>query len=1134
MSTRSISDPTIKRLFAESKGVCAKCNGELFPERTNIAEICHIEAFSSGGSRFNKILKNDGKENEYDNLIVLCSNCHKLIDEKSNEDEYSVDFLRLLKENHIKNIITKSIEKFEDDKIIKIILDKFDSSIENELVQIKTLLQSISFNNCFILLQDKFKKRNAFVPSLENINYFFFSNSDIEIINKIKDGTALKIPQSYILEGPPSSGKTTIIIKLLNELPNLFQHFYISLNQDYNIDSIRRDLRYIQNFNAIIYIDDCHLNNNLACDIYNCCCNNPNLTIVLLYREIGEVEKLSDNGDNLFKDTVSQVFRIDPFGNQDEKIKALIENRKKIIIERTGIEAKVGNIDVIKKTINRNLLKLSLLLDEWEREPNFILENLNDNELNKFLFKRFLNTKYTKEEIIFLQTYTAVNTFEIAFRILDNTNLESQLLIDALVNKTKINEYEFFHSSFSNLLMLSILSNNSNFDLEYPNGLLQFYETTFKQYFKLLSEKSAQKYPDKIPFTLTKLIANRQFELYKFLVKDSEIKEHIINYFKHVTNLEQYSIFFKQISTSCSNQFEFYYNKLINESKVKQLVNLRFRDINDLRLILIILRKKSYPQFENTIYKLSILERRKILFSSRLNNIINSLNYIFDFDKKLVNFLIENFSVLDWLALMNKNTFSVVIKSLFFLRKIKDSEFIKQIARELDKEKVISNSKFDSIEQLAKSIKELANINKDLAIDFASLISENEIIEKIKSEPIRKVSKCLKELLEFKPVEVYKIVDNFNDNDLIAEFKKNNLSIIGKSLSDFFDINNNRIKKLVVKQEFQNLLLANLNIEDDAGKVAKLIADLKKIEPKSAQSFLSKITFEKIKVLVENASLQKIGEFIYNIFRTEGFSNLGVDIFLSIPSNIIASKAIDTKFGITNYDTPFSQLGNVNRDKAIEILELIDNKFFINQTVGFKPISVTKDYARKISFSFKSLYDLVPKKINQIIFEVFKSISFDKQIDSLSKTDLLHCYANFSIINIQLANNKFKNRVQNLTSEDIKDENLSAFSDGLRLLKSPLSLTKESFIVKSFEPHFLNYYKRFSPTQISITFINLSFIDKKYSFELLAKLDSEFIAKNIFAIKNVAKETGVLGEIRTVNNEFYEKLIGEIKKLKYK
>jgi hypothetical protein len=55
------------------------------------------------------------------------------------------------------------------------------------------------------------------------------------------------------------------------------------------------------------------------------------------------VSRVSESGYNLFEDTVSQIFRIDPFENQNEKIAALIENRRKIILETKNISASIVN-----------------------------------------------------------------------------------------------------------------------------------------------------------------------------------------------------------------------------------------------------------------------------------------------------------------------------------------------------------------------------------------------------------------------------------------------------------------------------------------------------------------------------------------------------------------------------------------------------------------------------------------------------------------------------------------------------------------------------------------------------------------------------------------------------------------------
>jgi hypothetical protein len=706
-------------------------------------------------------------------------------------------------------------------------------------------------------------------------------------------------------------------------------------------------------------------------------------------------------------------------------------------------------------------------------------------------------------------------------------------LIDALINKTEDNEFRFFHSSFSNLLLLSIISKETNFDLKYPNGIGEFFQISFKKYFTSLTNESTNKYPYKIAFSLTKLLVNRQIDLYKFLVKDQETQGQIINYFKDVADLNEHSLFLSQISSKCGNLFNYYYSVLINETKTKEIFAKKFETINELKTVAVIFKRKSPDYLKKIIHKLPQNECKKIILNSNLNDISNALHYFIDYDPVIPSLFTKCLNSHDWLALLNHNTVASVVKSLFIIKKIKGLNFINEISKQLDKEKIIANSKYESIEQIAKSIKELTSINRDLAKEFASLISENEISIKIQNQPIKKISKSLKELAEFKQTEIFNVVTNITDDYLIMEMEKTNLSIAGKALSDFFDITPHKIKSLIAKKEFQNLLLDKFGKETDAGQVGKIIAYLKKIEPKAVVLFLSRpTTSTKIKSLVENANLQQLGELIYNIFRMKEFSELSKKIFLSIPSNIIVNKALDAKNKITNYDTPFHQLSNVDWDKTIEILELIENDSIIKQAVGFKLNSTPIDYARKVSFTFKSLNELVPAKITEIILQVLKSYYFSNKIDELSKTDLLHCYANFAEINTEYANEKFRERVENLTYEDIKNENISAFPDGLRLLKSPLNLTQESFLITSFEKHLIRNYKNFALSQISYAFKNLFSIDEKYAFKLIAKLDLEFLSKNIYSIKNKAKETSILGEIKTVNTSFYDNLIIEIERLK--
>jgi len=95
----SIQDSTIKRLFGMSTNQCAipDCKSPLIIGDVVVGEICHIRARRKGGARFDPSLTPDEKD-DFANLLLLCSTCHKLID--SSPDEYTAEWLRQVKATH--------------------------------------------------------------------------------------------------------------------------------------------------------------------------------------------------------------------------------------------------------------------------------------------------------------------------------------------------------------------------------------------------------------------------------------------------------------------------------------------------------------------------------------------------------------------------------------------------------------------------------------------------------------------------------------------------------------------------------------------------------------------------------------------------------------------------------------------------------------------------------------------------------------------------------------------------------------------------------------------------------------------------------------------------------------------------
>lgn len=101
--------PTIKRLYAVSGNVCAYpgCTYPLVDETsgTVISEICHIKGYRPGVGNRRGAARHDrnqtaSQRHDFDNLILMCSNHHEIID--NDENTWTVARLKQLKAKHEK------------------------------------------------------------------------------------------------------------------------------------------------------------------------------------------------------------------------------------------------------------------------------------------------------------------------------------------------------------------------------------------------------------------------------------------------------------------------------------------------------------------------------------------------------------------------------------------------------------------------------------------------------------------------------------------------------------------------------------------------------------------------------------------------------------------------------------------------------------------------------------------------------------------------------------------------------------------------------------------------------------------------------------------------------------------------
>lgn len=112
--TRYIKKEVERELWARAAGRCQfnGCNRILYKspvtqERVNISEKAHIYSFSEDGPRgWGPFKKNSQSLNDVGNLMLMCHDCHKTIDQDKDGSKYSGSFLQQWKKEHEHRVVT--------------------------------------------------------------------------------------------------------------------------------------------------------------------------------------------------------------------------------------------------------------------------------------------------------------------------------------------------------------------------------------------------------------------------------------------------------------------------------------------------------------------------------------------------------------------------------------------------------------------------------------------------------------------------------------------------------------------------------------------------------------------------------------------------------------------------------------------------------------------------------------------------------------------------------------------------------------------------------------------------------------------------------------------------------------------
>lgn len=161
----------VRRLDILSGNLCSfpGCDRKLVARdgETIVSKICHIEAASEEGPRFNEKM-NDDERRHFNNLILMCDECHNIIDNKDNEAKYSVQMLQQWKKDHHEKMESLKQPSYSplSQAINAIASIEFDVGDEGESgIDIFNIEEKIS-HNCLVRNVELINEYKVFYPKI--------------------------------------------------------------------------------------------------------------------------------------------------------------------------------------------------------------------------------------------------------------------------------------------------------------------------------------------------------------------------------------------------------------------------------------------------------------------------------------------------------------------------------------------------------------------------------------------------------------------------------------------------------------------------------------------------------------------------------------------------------------------------------------------------------------------------------------------------------------------------------------------------------------------------------------------------------------------------------------------------------
>lgn len=674
------------------------------------------------------------------------------------------------------------IKKRDDLNRVKKILDFLNQELGIELGRDRFLKGFKPFEE---------KMKGKLMASLSNIEAFkngflFYTEYEEHLINNLSHIFESN-GKKGLIEGPPCVGKTSLLFGLNDILEKkIIKSYYINLeewSQEFEEEPL-----YFKNIDSLLIIDNAHIERyEIAKKIYQICDENK-INVLFIARD-NNTQKLLRSSLNNFDFDIKESFTV-AFAKDEhivERIKGIIKNRIEYLRNvKPDSHWEVGDIDIVLKNTELNLLKTSIILVYWESlYPDRKLQDV----LEKECYLEFYNAHIHKKmdyEVVF--KYSSIYKFDCPFKLTNLTEPVQQQIDNGVFIDTRNNYlYRFPHTEYAQLLSDSI-KHEKNIEINYETKQVLNYIVDVK--------------PENIHILFEGLLIKKKLHHLNLILSDTSSTNFIFSHYskrKDVIDIKLILFGLNEIK-----------NKLNNETAKNFIQKL----IDSLQAYdLVLFEKISEEVFDkaNEVAEYYKITKRPVFRQTETDNRFKSKSFF------------------DLSELVTKN-----LQNKPFITKIASSLKYTEWKTKFEQYNGNYSKKIEGVVNLSKS-----PTTRQLAFDLYELFDTNEIFNNLKNSSIDIFGKAINNLANFyildgkkKPKELLKL---FKQNGKFESQSQYGLSKYAIGLSHINQIDNELIQDLYPGEQIIQELFANASANDMAQRIPLFV----KCFPNQSNVFVS-------------------------------------------------------------------------------------------------------------------------------------------------------------------------------------------------------------------------------------------------------------------------------------------------------